>query len=351
MSVGSQIYSQFARDLKKNQYSVLRAIRAAQNDQFAKLAPLEAEISQEITKATGGVARPGGFFLPVSLFADAQRDLTVASGAGGGYLVSTTNAAEEVSALRGRSLVVKLGAQIIPGLVGNFSLPKVSTGASGSWQSGEGVAPAEQNPVFGQVNLTPKTVTANIDVSRLLQLQSSPAVERVLFRDLRAELAVQVDRAAIQGTGAAGQPLGIVNTAGAGSVTGTSIAWAGVVEFETDVSSANALIDERTCGYLAHPTVRDLLRKREKATGSGMIWNGAEMNGYTAMATTNVPSGTMLFGDFATVVIGEWGVLELAVNPFAAGAFQAGISSVRAFYTVDVGLRYPGAFSVASSIT
>ena len=48
-------------------------------------------------------------------------------------------------------------------------------------------------------------------------------------------------------------------------------------------------------------------------------------------------------------ILAEWGVLEIDVNPFAN--FTAGITGIRAFYTCDVGVRIPGAFSVASSIT
>jgi hypothetical protein len=57
----------------------------------------------------------------------------------------------------------------------------------------------------------------------------------------------------------------------------------------------------------------------------------------------------MLLGDWASVVVGEWGLLELAVNPY--DDFAAGLTGVRCTYTLDVGVRYPGAFSKATSIT
>jgi hypothetical protein len=57
----------------------------------------------------------------------------------------------------------------------------------------------------------------------------------------------------------------------------------------------------------------------------------------------------MLFGDFSQLVIAEWGALELDVNPYAN--FAAGISGVRAFYTVDIGVRYAAAFSYSTAIT
>ena len=83
------------------------------------------------------------------------------------------------------------------------------------------------------------------------------------------------------------------------------------------------------------------------------LWKGnlldGEVEGYRAHTSNNIPAATMLFGDFSEVIGAEWGVLEIDVNPYAN--FAAGITGIRAFYTCDVGVRIPGAFSAASTIT
>ena len=48
-------------------------------------------------------------------------------------------------------------------------------------------------------------------------------------------------------------------------------------------------------------------------------------------------------------MFGEWGMLQLALNPYAN--FAAAISGIRAIQTVDIGIRQAGAFSRATSIT
>jgi len=48
-------------------------------------------------------------------------------------------------------------------------------------------------------------------------------------------------------------------------------------------------------------------------------------------------------------VIGEWGMLEIALNPYAN--FTAAITGIRAIQSVDVGIRQAAAFSRATSIT
>ena len=57
----------------------------------------------------------------------------------------------------------------------------------------------------------------------------------------------------------------------------------------------------------------------------------------------------MIFGEWSNVLIATWGILEIAVDPFTA--FKSGIVSVRAFWTVDIALKRPDRFSVASSVT
>jgi HK97 family phage major capsid protein len=170
--------------------------------------------------------------------------------------------------------------------------------------------------------------------------------------DLAAIVGIEVDRAALTGSGASGQPTGIITTAGIGGVTGTSIAYAGIVEFQTDVAAGNALTPN--CGYVTTPAVAGLLKQRVKFTSTASpIWDGklldANVDGYRGMASNNVPTANILFGDFGQVVVAEWGVLELDINPYAN--FQAGIVGVRAIYTVDIGVRYPSAFSLATSVT
>jgi len=205
----------------------------------------------------------------------------------------------------------------------------------------------------GQLALTPKSVGAYTEISRLLMMQSTPAADFLVMNDLSKVIALAIDLAALEGSGAAGQPTGISLTAGIGSVTGTAFSLASAIEFQTDVASGNALTTG--CAYLTTPTVAGLLsgRARIANTDSLTLWRGnvleGQVEGYRAATTTQLTAGSMVFGDFSQVVIGEWGMLEMALNPYAN--FQAAISGIRAIQTVDVGIRQAAAFSRAVSIT
>jgi HK97 family phage major capsid protein/HK97 family phage prohead protease len=329
-------------------YSLMRAVRAAASGDWSQ-AGLEMEASKEITKRTGRDGRTeSSFFVPLDV---QQRDLTVGTNSAGGYLRATDNLSF-IELLRNRMVAYTLGARRLSGLVGNVTIPKQTTAATAYWLANEGTSITEGNQVFGQLALTPRTVGAYTQVSRLLQLQSSPDVDGIVMSDLAKQIAIAADLATLAGTGTE-QPTGITQTASIGSVTGTSLAAAGIIEFQTDVAANNAL--NGSLGYVTTPAVAGLLMARPElpSTGTTRLWQGnlqeGSLFGIRAITSAQMSSATMLFGDWSQVVVGEWGVLELAVNP--NDDFAKALTGIRAMYTMDVGVRYAGAFSYASSIT
>jgi HK97 family phage major capsid protein len=328
-------------------YSLARAIRACADQNWSG-AGFEAEVSQEIGKKLGRVSDKMKFYVPAEV---QQRDLTVGTTTAGGFLVGTDNQSF-IDILRNTSVAMRMGTMTLSGLVGSVTVPKQTAAATNFWLSTEATAITESQQTFAQMALSPKTAGAYTEISRQLLLQSSPAVEGLVQSDLAQVVALAVDLAVLNGSGASGQPTGIISTAGIGSVTGTSIAYAGIVEFQTDTATGNALFD--SSGYVTTPAVAGLLKQRVKFTSTASpIWEGklleGTVDGYRAMASNQVPSANILFGDFSKVVLAEWGVLEVEVNPYAN--FAAGIVGVRAMYSIDVGVRYPAAFSLATAVT
>lgn len=339
-------------------YSLFRAMRAAAENDWSG-AGLELEASQEVQKRLGERSARGkrSFFVPFEVQARAgmvgQRDLTAGTASAGGFLVATQNQSF-IEILRGRSVTMGLGATRLSGLNGNVTIPRQTGAGTAYWLANETTAITEGDQTFNQMALTPKNVGGYTEVSRQLMIQSDPSAEMIVMNDLAAIVALGVDSAALNGSGSSGQPLGILNTGGIGSVTGTSLAYAGVLEFQSDVAAANALVNPAAAGYATTPAVAALLMARARFSNTDTpLWDGNIMDGrvagFRAMSSTQVPTATAIFGDWSQLVIGEWGTLEVDVNPYAN--FAAGIVGVRAFYTVDVGVRYAASFSAASSIT
>lgn len=330
-------------------FSITAALSA-----MAKGQPLrgyEAEVEQENVRVYGPAVQQNAIRIPTGMVTY-KRNLTSAGTSGSQHLVGTDNLAGNfIDLLRNRLVCARMGATMLTGLRGNVTIPKQTAAATAHWLTNEATAISESQMTIGQLAMTPKTVGAYSEISRQLLLQGSPAADALVMEDLAQTIAVAIDAAAIAGTGADGQPTGIINTAGIGSVTGTSLGYAGVLEFMTDLANA---MDGDKLGFVTTPAVAALLAQRVKvAATDSMIWEGNLMEGgicgMPAMSSNQMPAASMLFADWAQLLIGEWGILEIATNP--AANFQAGIVGVRALQSVDIGVRQPSAFSLATSIT
>lgn len=336
-------------------FSLCRALNAMVTGDWTS-AGLEREASRAMeAKLTSiGVQRSGtgkGFFIPIEV---QQRDMLVATAANGGNMVATDLRPQDfIGILRNRMLSRELGVRILSGLVGNADITKHTGAGTGYWLSSETTAITESQQTLGLLPLRPKTLGAYTEITRLLMLQSTPDVDAFVMDDLAQVIALAVDAAIFNGSGGSGQPTGIIGTSGVGAVTGTTLGLGGLIEFQTDVAGANAL--NSGCAYVTTPAVAGLLAQRARiaSTDSITLWKGnvldGEVEGYRARSSNNLPAATMIFGDFRQAILAEWGVLEIDINPYAN--FVAGISGIRAFYTCDVGVRVPGAFSVAGTIT
>lgn len=331
-------------------YSVLRAIRAMVDRDWSQ-AGFEREVHQAICKRAGiAESANGGFYVPYEI---QKRDMTAGTAADGGNIVATNLLASSfIDLLRNRTVVGQLGATFLSGLVGNVAIPKLSAGGTAYWLTNEATAITESQQTLAQVTLTPHNVGAYTEISRQLMMQSTPDVDMLVMNDLSRVLGIAIDLAAMEGSNSGGQPAGISQTGGIGSVTGTSLDYADILEFQTDVAASNALA--ANCAFVTTPAVAALLKQRVKVASTfSPLWEGSvldgTMEGFRAMSTNQVTAASMVFGDFSQVVIGEWGMLELAMNPYAS--FTAAISGIRAIQSVDIGIRYAGAFSRATSIT
>jgi HK97 family phage major capsid protein len=344
------------REVKE--YSLVRVLSALANprDQAAqRAAGFELECSQAAADKAGKKAR--GIIVPFDVM---KRDLVVGTATAGGHTVATNLLSGSfIDLLRNAMMLPGMGAQMLTGLSGNIAIPRQTGGATAYWLAESG-APTESQQAFDQVTLTPKTVGAFTEISRKLLQQSSIDVESFVQRDLAITLAQAIQTVAIAG-GGTNQPTGILATSGIGDVAGGTDGavptWAHIVELETDVAVANAAVG--TLSYLTNAKVRGKLKTTSKVSGqNGFIFeSGATpLNGYGCAVTNAVPSnltkgaGTgvgvcsaIIFGNFADLIFGMWGGLDLLVDPYTFST--SGTVRVVAHQDVDVAVRHPESFS------
>lgn len=344
-------------------YSMLRAVEASLSGDWSN-AGLELEASQAVAKKTGKENRGGnrGFYLPNDIRIQ-KRDLTVGTATAGGNLVGTDHlGAQFVDALRARMVTRELGAQTLSGLQGDIQIPALNAKTTVYWVA-ENAAPTEGAPTFRQISMSPKSVSSYIDVSRKLMAQSDPSVEQVVRNDVLDQLAQAVDTVAING-GGSNEPTGILQTTGIGDVAidtnGGAITWAKTVDVFGTQDTANALTGN--LAWCTTPSVRAEMMTIDRASNFGqfILTDPNELMGYRMIASTNVPSTltkgstsgschALIFGNWSELFIGEWGSLDVLVDPYSNST--TGATRLSFFYDVDVMVRHAESFTAIQDIT
>ena len=327
-------------------YSLLRAINALANptDRVAqRAAAFELECSEAAQRAFGQSAQ--GLLVPAEVLRSwGKRDLNTTDDAG--FVGQDFRAGDFIDALRNASSVMQAGATMITGLQGNVKIPKKTAASSGGWINGEGVAAAESEMTVGSVTMTPKTVGAFTDISRQMMIQSTLDIEALVRQDLTDSIALAIDLGALAGSGSSGQPTGIKNTSGINNPTDFAAAiptWAEVVAMETAVAEDNAL--RGNLAYILPASMYGALKTTTKDSGSGqfVVSPDGTINGYRAIVSNQVTAGDLYFGNFADLLIGMFGGLDIVVDPYTASS--SGTVRVVALQSVDVAVRNAVSFA------
>jgi HK97 family phage major capsid protein/HK97 family phage prohead protease len=365
------------------EYSISAGIRAAlSGDWSAREAGLVREMSQEVQR-TSGFSQSGkrGFFVPFSALA--KRATYVTSGATtGGNLVATDLMADEfIEALRNNSVMLNLGVRTMTGLVGDVAIPRRSGVASTYYLSTETTAITQSESTFDQVQLQPKNLAALSKYSRQTLLQATPGIEDLIRRDLTDGINLGIDLGVLNGSGSSGQPTGILNTSGIGSVAlgtnGGAITVNALVDLEEQVLIDNGAVNRDAIAYCTNAKVLAELKKlraggstttdgaylvNDQLNAIGRGGTPASVNGYPLYVTNQVPSnltkGTssgvcsaVLMGDFSQAMVGFWGNgIEIVVGE-DSDDFSKALTSVRAIVSYDVAVRHAESFAAILDVT
>jgi HK97 family phage major capsid protein len=361
---------QESRDLSR--FSIVRGLaRLISNE---PLDGLEREIHEEGMKEArnSGLEIRGNFCIPTVALNHSQRDLTATGGTNGdqGGVTVPTTVGPLIELLYAKMVLRSLGAQVLTGMPGNFSLPKVTAGST-AYHVGETTAPSESSPTFSSVPMSPNRLSTFVEISKQLIMQSNASVEAFVRNDLATALALGMEAGALTGTGANDQPTGLLHFSGGvfasgitevvGGTDGAAPSWANIVALETAVATLNA--DIGSLAYLTNPKVRGKMKATPKvsSTDSIMLWenNSSPVNGYRAEVTTQVPStldkgsstgvaSALLFGNWSDLVIAQWGGLDIAANPYSLD--KEGMVRITAATFYDSAVRRGASFAALRDV-
>jgi HK97 family phage major capsid protein len=253
-----------------------------------------------------------------------------------------------VDALRNKTVLLSK-ATVLGGLVGNVDIPKQTSKTTASW-IGEDSSAVKTDIDFGLISLRPKTLAAQSEITRRLLNQSSLGIEALVRDDLAKSLALALDYAGFYGDGSSNAPVGINSTSGVNTVDfGTTGAptFAELVAMETAIAAENA--DVASMYYISNAAFRGYAKSTKKFASTGAdatIWDTANnsINGYEAITTNQIASGDVFFGNFADLIVGMFGGLEVIVDPYTNSA--SGRIRLVTMMDADFGVRRAKSFTI-----
>ena len=149
-----------------------------------------------------------------------SRALTSVDGAGGDFVPPVYLIDKWIRLARpGRVIADQTNKQALPPGTDSINFPKVATGTLTAAQATQGTAVSNVDATTSTVVAPVITVAGAQTVSLQLLEQSPISMDEVILEDLAADYAQRIDTYVINGSGAAGQPTGILTVAGTSAVT------------------------------------------------------------------------------------------------------------------------------------
>lgn len=263
-----------------------------------------------------------------------------------------------IESLREEAVVMGMGVTVLSGLVGNVEIPRELTNPAFYWV-GEDAEPTEGDYTMDKISLSFKTVGGRIPFTRQAGKTTTPGIESLLTRSIRRGLANAIDVTLINGAGTGGQPQGILNTSGIGSVTTSgTLTRDHLFDLEEALADANA----STVGAqgLTNTHGKRVLMTTKTDAGSG-LFVGSRGEGGTVDTdvgnfkisnnvprTLNTDKTGVIFGNFSALHVGMWGGVELIRD--TATKIATGGVVLRVFQDLDCAVGRADEFAAITDL-
>jgi len=344
---------------KKEKFSLLRTVRDLANG--VKMNDVARDVNvigmQEFRQS--GINPQGAIIIPTMY----ERANILAGTATAGQEIVAEDKRAILPPLVDKLIFSQAGATFMPGLVGTVSIPSYA-GTTVAWKTEVDTA-TDGGGAFTEVVFAPKRLTGFINVSKTFLAQDGVGAERLLMDNIANAVARMLEKTILgPATVSATVPSGIgykINNANATTkavLTGATLTWAKIVGLESSVDTSNAL--QGNLAYMTNSIGRGILKTTDKGvandTGDYLMSEDNMINGYPCLVTNSIVStyGTapadgnlVVFGNWADLMIGQWGGYDITVDPYTAAKTNQVVIVINAYFDAK-GLR--GAYSSGADL-
>ena len=293
---------------------------------------------------------------------DAMREKEMSSGVdgAGGFIVPDEAIPQVIERLKAQVVAFQLGAREMTATGSPIMIPRIGTSVTAAWMTGENTTITASDLGLEQIAMTPKTLASRVIMSNQLLELSMPTADSIIEGDMVSQLAIGLDQGIIEGSGAVGEPLGIVNDPNVLTevLTAAQVTFAQLVGFVDALAVANSL--RGNLGWAMHPSVFTQIMKMPSENAATPTANlevtrhpvtesaPDSILGYPFATTTSFSAATgaksVAFGNWDDVLVAMWGGLRLKASDVADSAFSTDQTHIRGIMRADTVLRHPESF-------
>lgn len=289
------------------EFRLLKAINAVANNQtIDEVASSVVEMGKEEMRKSG-LSFGGQIQIPTS---ELRSTITVASE---GEDTVATDLYDILEPLRAKNVLVQAGAKFLTGLVGDVQVP-IMAGGNVTWE-GETSNASDAGTSFSSVKLSPKRLTAYVDISKQFLAQDSKSAEALIRQDLINAINSKLESTILgNASGSTTQPAGLFYGEAVNKIT----AFSAVTNLEAGIEDANVIGE---CKYIMSNKAKAAFRNMPKsAKSTELVMEGGQIDGTEVLNTSHVPGQGVIYGDWSNLAIGQWGGIDLTVDPYTKAA-------------------------------
>ena len=290
------------RNKMKKQFSLLKAINDIANNRS-----LDA-VSQAVINAGADEMRSAGqsFSGQIQLPVESRAAVTVTDEHDD---VIEVQFADLLTPLRAKNVLVAAGAKYMSGLIGDVQVPIMGAG-NVTWE-GEVASAQEAGYTFTSKKLQPKRLTAYVDISKQFLVQDSIGAEQAIRADIVAAINSKLESTILgSAQGSTTTPAGIFY----GQSPKAIATFKDICDLEASIEDANVIGE---CKYVMSNKAKAALRNMPKSSKSTqLVMENGEVDGTPVLNTSNVEAQNIAYGDWNNLAIGQWGSIDLVVDPY-----------------------------------
>lgn len=266
------------------------------------------------------------------------------------------------------SVAARMGAQMISIDAGAVEWPVCTSGVTAGWADGEtaNVAGPTTYATTDRAMSPDHNLGVQLRITRKALKQSGAALEQAVRRDMSGAMGAAMDHAAFLGTGANGQPLGVITGAATYGITATAVdAEITAAAFRAAVTRfmvGNAASGPGAVKLLTRPEAWNYLDEQQSILPDQSEWDrlmkfiaaaNVAMSSNALAAPTGDPLAvssllTTAAGGVAPIFIGAWGAVDMIRDPYSDA--QSGGLRITALATMDITVARPAQLEVLTGL-